>query len=396
MWGPISLNQILTGELAVGKSRSGSIRKRGNSIYARVTFTDEQGRREVWRKAQNKTHAKEIIKSLLRTLDDHGGRAIDGAQMTFGDLADVYLQTSLIPPSYVGDRKVSGQRSFRSRRSLLSHLRAYFDKRKLQDITPSIVERYRLKRLSTPIEFKTKDGKVSKTRTRSITAVNRELQLLRRMLNVAIAEGWITKSPFTNAGSLISIADECKRERIITREEEERLLAACSKKREHLRSMLICAIDTGMRKSEMIKLKWADIDLDQRIITVVAFNTKTARERQVAMTERLAVELESLYEQSTGDRETLVFGIKDNFKRSFNAARMMAGLPDVRLHDLRHTHATRLIAEHIPLGEVGRVLGHTQPSTTYRYVNANKETARRAAAALDLFNARDTTAETVN
>ena len=93
-----------------------------------------------------------------------------------------------------------------------------------------------------------------------------------------------------------------------------------------------------------------------------------------------------LYEQSTKDPDALVFGIRDNFKKSFNAARGKAGLPDVRLHDLRHTHATRLVAAHIPLGEVGRVLGHTQPSTTYRYVNANYETARRAAAALDSFN----------
>jgi hypothetical protein len=45
---------------------------------------------------------------------------------------------------------------------------------------------------------------------------------------------------------------------------------------------------------------------------------------------------------------------------------------------------------HIPLSEVGRVLGHTQANTTYRYVNANIESARRAAAALDMFNAEGT------
>jgi integrase len=60
---------------------------------------------------------------------------------------------------------------------------------------------------------------------------------------------------------------------------------------------------------------------------------------------------------------------------------MKAGLPDVRFHDLRHTAATRLVAAHLPLPEVGRVLGHTQANTTYRYVNANIETTRRAAAA---------------
>jgi predicted LPLAT superfamily acyltransferase len=52
--------------------------------------------------------------------------------------------------------------------------------------------------------------------------------------------------------------------------------------------------------------------------------------------------------------------------------------------------ATRLVGAHVPLSEVGRVLGHTQANTTYRYVSANIETARRAAAALDAFNAEET------
>jgi integrase len=68
-------------------------------------------------------------------------------------------------------------------------------------------------------------------------------------------------------------------------------------------------------------------------------------------------------------------------------------LHDLRFHDLRHTAATRLAGAHIPLSELGGVLGHSQANTTYRYVNANVETAKRAAAALDALNAE--TLETV-
>lgn len=93
---------------------------------------------------------------------------------------------------------------------------------------------------------------------------------------------------------------------------------------------------------------------------------------------------------SPDNSDSFVFGIIDNVKRSFTAARSKAGLKDVRFHDLRHTAATRLVGAHIPLSEVGRVLGHTQANTTYRYVNANVETAKRAAAALDPFNAETT------
>ena len=81
-----------------------------------------------------------------------------------------------------------------------------------------------------------------------------------------------------------------------------------------------------------------------------------------------------------------MFGFTDNVKKSWTSVRTKAGLPDVRFHDLRHTAATRLVAAHLPLPEVGRVLGHTQANTTYRYINANIETTRRAAALLDAFN----------
>ena len=94
---------------------------------------------------------------------------------------------------------------------------------------------------------------------------------------------------------------------------------------------------------------------------------------QVAITTCLAIELEKLKASAPDDRDSLVFGILDNIKRSFTAARSQAGLKDLRFHDLRHTAATRLVGAHIPLSEVGRVLGQTQANATYRYINANVE-----------------------
>jgi integrase len=112
------------------------------------------------------------------------------------------------------------------------------------------------------------------------------------------------------------------------------------------------------------------------------------------------LELELLKASAPENSDSLVFGIVDNVKRSFGAARSNAGLKDVRFHDLRHTAATRLVGPYIPLSEVGRVLGHTQANTTYRYVNANVETAKRAAVALNMFNsegsAEPESAEMVN
>lgn len=210
---------------------------------------------------------------------------------------------------------------------------------------------------------------------------------MRRLLNIAEREGWILRNPMRSGDPLISMADERKRERIVTREEELRLLAACENRyRKHLRPILICALDTGMRRGEILGLKWSDVDFEERVLTIRAFNTKTMKERQVSLTTRLMIELERIWEESPTNRDFLVFGFTDNVKKSWTSVRTKAGLPDVRFHDLRHTAATRLVAAHLPLPEVGRVLGHTQANTTYRYVNANIETTRRAAALLDAFN----------
>ena len=232
-----------------------------------------------------------------------------------------------------------------------------------------------------------KDAKAELRCTRTIASVNRELALLRRIFNVALQEGWIRRNPMQGGDSLICVAAEHKRERIITLKEEALLLDACTGKREHLRPVIVAALETGMRKGELLKLKWSDVDFEHHIIRVRAFNTKTMRSREVAMTALLKSELVRLWQKSPKDSDALVFGISDDVKKSFDSARRTAGLSDVRFHDLRHTHATRLVAAHIPLPEVGRALGHTQANTTYRYVNANIESARRVADALNALRA---------
>ena len=357
------------------------VRERRGGIFARITFTDEQGkRREVELKANNRTHAKELIKEKLRELDDHGERVIDAAQMTFADLAEYYRENYLVEPEYIDGRKVAGLRSYYGLGIRLDMLKEHLGKHKIRAITHGDLKRFRALRLKTPTKH---------NRARSITTVNREMGLLRRVLNVAVHNGWILRNPFEMGDNLITPGDEKKRERIITREEEERLLVVCTDRRAHIRPIIICALDTGMRKGEILKLTRSDLDFEKRLITVRAFNTKTMRERQIAMTARLAVELEALCRKLPDDPDIPVFGISDDFKRAFNSARRVAGLSDVRFHDLRHTHATRLIGGHLPLSEVGRLLGHTQANTTYRYVNADQTTARRAAALLDDFNEAD-------
>lgn len=101
------------------------------------------------------------------------------------------------------------------------------------------------------------------------------------------------------------------------------------------------------------------------------------------MTSRLESELKRLYENAPKDPEGLVFGIKDNFKNGFAATCKAAGIENLRFHDLRHTAITRMIEAGMQPAEVMRVSGHTTPAMLWRYLNANSDTARRAADALD-------------
>jgi integrase len=385
-------------------------RKKGGkeTWWARLVFVDPVTgmRRDLQRRAANRADARDRLDALKKDVEATEGRAVSHESKTFNDLADLFEKHYLKPAEYIDGRKVAGVRSVKPAKSAVAALRASFGKRRLRSITHEDIRQYRLKRLSEPYE-RGKDGKGEPIkRQRSISSVNRELSKLNRMLSIAERQGWIIKNPMLQGDSLISMADEKKRERILTRDEERRLLAACGERthvytrkgkqitahdkgerRGHLQAIIICALDTGMRLGEILSLRWRNVDFENRVLNIEAFHTKTLTARQVSMTMRLAEELSKLWEASPRDESFLVFGVTNNVRRSFTSARNIAGLPDVRFHDLRHTAATRLVGAHIPLPEVGRVLGHTQASTTYRYVNANVETARRAAAALDAFNA---------
>jgi integrase len=359
--------------------------------YGRVQYTDDAGKRkQVHGKPEfnTKTSAKQKARDLLNDLDKGGQPFLDGATMRFDELADYYERTFLIEPVYIDGRKVLGLRNKYDFEKRLKALREFFGDSGLRSITHADLQRYRVKRLKTPVVVgrntrgTQKEGK-PRERQRSIATVHRELSLMRRIMNIAFSNGWILRNPFEQGEPLIKPGDEKPRERILTREEEERILALCNGEWEHLRAIIICALDTGMRRGEMFKLEWSDVDLESGLITVEAFNTKTMRQREVALTDRLAAELRRMSKYANGG---LVFGIKTSVKTTFNKARKKAGLPDLRFHDLRHTNATRLVGASMPLSEVGRMLGHTQPSTTYRYVNANVDTAKRAAELLNQFN----------
>jgi integrase len=360
----------------MGSKRQKDYRIRDGKVYARITYTDASGkRRDVMRLADSRAHAKELAAQMRRELKDHGSRVVDADRLKFKEMAQFYEEDQLKPAKYHGDRKVSGLRSLKPVKLNLKTLVAHFGNRYIKTITPTDIEKFKARRLETKA--------VRSKSNLTIATVNRELELLRAVFSYARREGWIIRSPFERAKGIISKADETRRDRVLSLDEEKRLLDQCDGRREHLGAIVICGLDTAMRRGEVLKLRWRDVDLSARTITIIAMNSKTARERTVGITNRLQAELEQLWEVSPQDPDGLVFGIRDNFKNAWRSACKDAELQDFRFHDCRHTCITRWVSKGLPIAEIMRLSGHSTLTAFSVYVNSTEQAVRRGAEALD-------------
>ena len=108
----------------MAKERTGYIyQDKDTKWIARITYTDEAGkRRNVKRKAGNKTEAKELLKQIIRNLDDNGTKVFDNQKISFKEIADYYSVKYIKPAEYVDDRKVAGLRSYKSAQDLVKVL----------------------------------------------------------------------------------------------------------------------------------------------------------------------------------------------------------------------------------------------------------------------------------
>ncbi|HLE24578.1 MAG TPA: site-specific integrase [Thermodesulfobacteriota bacterium] len=161
-------------------------------------------------------------------------------------------------------------------------------------------------------------------------------------------------------------------ERILTPEEEVRLLNFGSPE---LRAILVCALNTGMRKSEILTLKGSNVDLESNVITLEHTNTKSKKTRRIPINSVLRKLL--LEQKLKGGGSEYVFLSSngnpykrhDSLKQAFNGALRRAEIKGLRFHDLRHTAATRMIESGASIVAVCRILGHADLKTTMRYAH---------------------------
>jgi len=277
--------------------------------------------------------------------------------VTFGELIQKYLE------HFVGRRSIATETIH------LNTIQSHFgSSRLLHEINRIDVEAFRAKRLGTPTMY---------GRPRSHASVNRELAVLHRLLARAVAWEWIEKNP---ASGVKKLPEEKGRMRFLSVEEAGRLLKACPS---HLYPIVLCALETGMRRGEILSLRWEDVDLFRRMIYVG--RTKTGVPRHVPVSTRLE---ETLSRLSSRDVSEYLFhwgagsGRKGKpfkqVKTSFANACRKASIEGFRFHDLRHTAASHMVMAGVPLRVVGEILGHTTVSMTERYSHLLPEHKIRA------------------
>lgn len=349
---------------------------RGN-LYARLQYQDESGKwREKLKPITDKRTALRVVEEMRRELLTHGEETLKTDKILFSELVNQYGSIKLTEARYANGIKISGRRSLEPVQSAIKPLLEHFHGKPIRSIKAKDIENYKQQRINTPTDRGT---------SRKISSVNRELELLRAILNFAFQNEWIIKNPFMLSKGIISKASEVERERILSIEEESRLLSVCTGRRAHLRPLLICALDTAVRRGEIFKMKWRDVSFPTNEIYIPQTNSKTESARTVGMTPRLKEELEGLWEASPKDGNGLVFGITTTIKTAFGSACKEAGIGDFRFHDCRHTATTRMIASGSPHTEVMKITGHSQMKTFLRYLNITTERANNVAFRLQAY-----------
>lgn len=173
------------------------------------------------------------------------------------------------------------------------------------------------------------------------------------------------------------------RDRHLTREEFERLLAACAAP--HLRLFVILALSTGGRAGALLDLTWDRIDFGRGRIALGIGGERRKGRATVPMTERARAALKEAYEGRTSAHVIEWAGRPvGSVKRAFREAARKAGIEDATPHVLRHTCAVWQAEAGVPMSEIAQFLGHSDSRITERvYAKYSPEHLRRGAKALD-------------
>ncbi|KFD25822.1 hypothetical protein IH86_23415 [Sphingobium yanoikuyae] len=171
-------------------------------------------------------------------------------------------------------------------------------------------------------------------------------------------------------------------ERFLSKEDTQRLLDAVdASPNTQLGSIVRLLLLTGCRKRELLDAKWSEFDLERRVWRIPMERAKTSKTRHVPLSDQAIAVIHSLRYRDQSEwlvpnPETMKpYG---SIHHAWNKARKAAGLPDLRIHDCRHSFASWLVEAGYSIYIVSKALGHASSRTTERYAHVADETLRGA------------------
>lgn len=312
-----------------------------------ISITQEGKRIQLSTDTDNKKAAEKVYAKVLTEI--HEGRWFNREKaktITFEEMVNKYMQKY---------KRTRDQYSVKLLLPVFGHLR-------LANITTEMISDYRDERL-----------KVVKAAT-----IYQELSLMRRMFNVARREWkWTKDNPAADLS--FSVGDKNARDRWLTIEEEQNLLSKATNPA-WLKPLLIVALHTGMRKGEILELKWQDVDLVRKLIRII--KSKNGEKRTIPLSNTAFNALKGIKVRDISGR---VFPISDrSLRAAFKMTLAKAGIENFRIHDMRHTFATRLVQNGVDLYKVKNLLGHKTINMTMRYAHHYPESLRSSVEVLDI------------
>lgn len=332
--------------------------RRGKIWYIRFTYGGQRITRAV---GPSKRQAELALGKIKVEIAE--GKFLDpmkGDRVTYGELLDRYLK------EHSAVRK--GWYAHREDTYLVKELKARFGAVLLKDLS--------LERISPYIEELQRKGKAAST-------LNHRINLLKHSLKLAREWGYIRYNPLAD---LKRLREPAGRLRYLQPDELGRLVDELP---DYLRPVVLVAGNTGMRLGEILSLRWEEVNVGQRVITLT--RTKNGERRGVPLNatvmgvfrelarERMRQEVKSPYvfrNPLTGDRWIYI-------GRAFTAAVERARLKDFRFHDLRHTAASWMVMSGVDLLTVKEILGHKDLRMTQRYSHLSPGHRLDAVAKLD-------------
>jgi integrase len=296
----------------------------------------------------NKTLAKQAL--YKRKVEIAEGRFLDkkkDGKVRFEEFARTFIDV------YAKPNKKSWERDELS----IRHLTKRFGGKTLMNITIYDVENYKKER----------------SKEASPATVNRELACLKTIFNKAIE--W-EKTEYNPVKKVKLFREDNKRWRYLEKDEINKILENAN---EPLKSIIIVALNTGMRQGEIIKLKWLDVDLSNRLIYIRTENAKSGVGRELPMNEILYDLFFSLRMQNemSAEPSTCLFTCKQEWvKHKFHELMAELGIKDFRFHDLRHTFASHLAMMGVNIKTIQELLGHQTFQMTLRYAHLSKDHKR--------------------